>query len=65
MSYKVYCEAKCKHVYITGESIDASAKEDIFNRYIPGRLNCSEQDGFCWQYKHCALEELIKKKNSN
>ena len=48
MSYKVYCEAKCKHVYITGDSIDASAKEDIFNRYIPGRLNCSEQDGFCW-----------------
>lgn len=65
MSYRIYCDAKHEDVDITSDSINASAKEDMFNRYIPGRLNCSGKDVFCEQYAKCALDELIKKKLSN
>ena len=54
-----YCEAKNEFVSIFQPNRDASALEDHARPYIQGRIECSGDDGFCWQ-RDCPIQKILK-----
>lgn len=53
-----YCAAKDEWVRVSQPNHDASALEDYTGSYIQNRIECSGDDGFCWQ-RDCPIQKIF------